>query len=52
MHCGRWRWKLPERTACTLELETTRGAKLRIQLQGIAPPDLAALSRTLWHTTR
>lgn len=38
--------------ACTLELETPRGAKLRIQLQGIAPPDLAALSRTLWHTTR
>ena len=35
--------------ACTLELETARGAKLRIQLQGIAPPDLAALSRTFWH---
>ncbi len=35
--------------ACTLELETARGATLRIQLQGIAPPDLAALSRTFWH---
>jgi hypothetical protein len=38
--------------ACTLELETARGAKLRLQLQGIAPPDLAALSRTLWHAAR
>lgn len=38
--------------ACTLELETARGAKLRIQLQGIAPPDLATLSRTLWHAAR
>jgi hypothetical protein len=38
--------------ACTLELETAWGAKLRIQLARIAPPDLAALSRTLWHTMR
>jgi hypothetical protein len=38
--------------ACTLELETARGAKLRIQLHGIAPPDLTALSRTLWHAAR
>lgn len=38
--------------ACTLELETARGAKLRLQLQGIAPPDLAALSRTLWQAAR
>ncbi len=37
---------------CTLELETARGVKLRLQCQGIAPPDLAALSRTLWHTAR
>ena len=37
---------------CTLELETARGATLRIHLQGIAPPDLAALSRTLWHVAR
>ena len=35
--------------ACTLELETARGAKLRIYLQGIAPPDLTVLSRTFWH---
>ena len=38
--------------ACTLELETARGAKLRLQLQGITPPDLAALSRTLWQAAR
>ena len=38
--------------ACTLELETARGTKLRIQLQGMAPPDLVALSRTLWHGAR
>ncbi len=38
--------------ACTLELETAGGAKLRIHLQGIAPPDLAALSRTFWHAAR
>jgi len=38
--------------ACTLELETARGTKLRIQLQGVAPPDLVALSRTLWQGTR
>lgn len=38
--------------ACTLELETARGAKLRLQLQGVPPPDLAALSRTLWQAAR
>ena len=38
--------------ACTLELETPRGATLRIHLQGIAPPDLAVLSRTFWHAAR
>ncbi len=38
--------------ACTFELETARGATLRIHLQGIAPPDLAALSRTFWHAAR
>lgn len=42
----------PGSPACTLELETARGTKLRIQLQGMAPPDLVALSRTLWHGTR
>jgi hypothetical protein len=35
--------------ACTVELETAQGAKMKIHLQGIAPPDLAALSRTFWH---
>lgn len=38
--------------ACTLELETARGAKLRLQLQGITPPELTALSRTLWQAAR
>jgi hypothetical protein len=38
--------------ACTFELETARGATLRIHLQGIAPPDLAALSRAFWHAAR
>ena len=42
----------PGGPACTLELETAQGTKLRIQLQGIAPPDLTALSRTLWQTAR
>jgi hypothetical protein len=36
----------------TLELETARGTKLRLQLPGITPPDLTALSRSLWHATR
>lgn len=35
--------------ACTLELETARGTKLRIHLQGMAPPDVVALSGALWH---
>jgi len=33
---------------CILELEDVDGAKMRIQLNGIAAPDLAALSRSLW----
>ena len=31
---------------CTLELEDTGGVKLRLHLQGIAAPDLAALCRS------
>ena len=42
----------PTGPACTLELEHPRGTKLRLQLQGITPPDLTALSRTLWQTAR
>ena len=42
----------PGGPACTLELETARGTKLRIHLQGMAPPDLVALSRALWHVAR
>ena len=34
---------------CTLELENTNGAKMRIQLKSIAMPDLAAISRSFYH---
>jgi hypothetical protein len=33
---------------CRLELENG-GAKMRVQLKGIAMPDLAALSQTFWN---
>ena len=33
---------------CVLELENVGGAKMRIHLKGVAVPDLAALSRSLW----
>lgn len=33
---------------CTLELEDTAGAKMRVQLKGTRMPDLAALSRSFW----
>jgi hypothetical protein len=33
---------------CTLELEDTDGAKMRLHLKGTATPDLAALSRSFW----
>ena len=35
-------------TECILELENAGGAKMRIHLKGVAAPDLAALSRSLW----
>ena len=34
---------------CTLELENTSGAKMRIQLRSAAMPDLAAISRNFWN---
>jgi hypothetical protein len=34
---------------CTLELENAGGAKMRVTLKGVATPDLAALSRSLWN---
>jgi len=34
---------------CTLELEDTDGAKMRVHLKGIEAPDLAALSRSFWN---
>ena len=33
---------------CILELESPRGAKMRIHLKGTSAPDLAALSRSFW----
>ena len=33
---------------CLLELEDAEGAKMRVRLQGVATPDLAALSRSFW----
>jgi hypothetical protein len=34
---------------CTLELENTGGAKMRIQLRSTAMPDLAAISQSFWN---
>ena len=34
---------------CTLELENTAGAKMRIQLHSVAMPDLAAISQSFWN---
>ena len=33
---------------CILELEDAGGAKRRVHFKGVEPPDLAALSRSLW----
>jgi hypothetical protein len=35
---------------CTLVLEGTDGAKLRVHLKGFEAPDLAALSRSFWQS--
>jgi hypothetical protein len=34
---------------CLLELEKVGGARMRIQLKGVAVPDLAALSQAFWN---
>jgi hypothetical protein len=34
---------------CLLELENIGGAKMRIQLKGIAMPDIAAIIQTFWN---
>ena len=34
---------------CLLELEDTGGAKMRVRLQGVGMPDLAALSQSFWN---
>ena len=34
---------------CTLELENTAGAKMRIQVRSAAMPDLAAISQSFWN---
>jgi hypothetical protein len=35
---------------CTMELEDSGGAKMRIRLNGVEAPDLAALSRSFWQS--
>jgi hypothetical protein len=35
---------------CVVELENARGKKMRIQLRGVAAPDLAELSRAFWRS--
>jgi hypothetical protein len=37
---------------CIFELERGDGAKMRVQLKGIAIPDLAALSQSFWNHQR
>jgi hypothetical protein len=37
------------RCECTVELENAGGAKMRVHLEGVAMPDLAALSRSFWN---
>lgn len=34
---------------CTLELEDAGGAKMRVHLKAVEPPDLAAISRSFWN---
>jgi|SRR5271157_1030229 len=34
---------------CLLELEDAGGAKMRVRLQGVGMPDLAALSQNFWN---
>jgi hypothetical protein len=35
------------RAECVLELEDPSGARMRIEVKGLAPPDLVALARSL-----
>ena len=37
---------------CTVECENINGAKIRIYVKGIAPPDLVTLSSDLWNRVR
>jgi hypothetical protein len=39
---------IPGAPECILECENVSGAKLRVQLKGVAVPDLLALSRSFW----
>lgn len=38
----------PGTCECTLELKDSGGAKMRVHLNAVATPDLAALSRSFW----
>ena len=42
----------PGTGACLLEWEDGGGAKMRVHLQGVAAPDLVALSRSFWEGRR
>ena len=37
---------------CLVELESAAGAKMRIHLKGVTAPDLVALSRSFWKSSR
>jgi hypothetical protein len=39
---------VPISRGCVLELESIAGAKMRVELKGVAMPDLAALTRGFW----
>jgi len=45
---------LPSSTApaCVLELEDGQGTRLRVELTGASPAELAALARTFWDLAR
>jgi hypothetical protein len=42
----------PGTSECLLEWEDGDGAKMRVHLQGVAAPDLVALSRSFWEGRR
>jgi hypothetical protein len=43
---------VPNGSACVLEVEDARGARLRMELQGVDPGALAGLVRSVWSQPR